>query len=114
MRISDWSSDVCSSDLLVPFSLGAGGAWIANLTALAPYQPIFIAATLGFLGYGFYAVTGSHGGLAPGVRRPEERRVGTEWVSRSRSRWWTGYYKTHRQITRKTQTKAQRMDERRN
>src|SRR3546814_4499833 len=25
---------------LVLFSLGAGGAWIANLTALAPYQPI--------------------------------------------------------------------------
>src|SRR3546814_13895294 len=41
---------------LVLFSLGAGGAWIANLTALSPYQPIFIAATLGFLGYGFYAV----------------------------------------------------------
>ena len=41
---------------LVLFSLGAGGAWIGNLTALSPYQPIFIAVTLGFLGYGFYAV----------------------------------------------------------
>jgi mercuric ion transport protein len=41
---------------LVLFSLGIGGAWIGNLTALAPYQPIFIAATLGFLGYGFYKV----------------------------------------------------------
>lgn len=41
---------------LVLFSLGAGGAWIGNLTALSPYQPIFIAITLGFLGYGFYAV----------------------------------------------------------
>lgn len=41
---------------LALFSLGAGGAWIGNLTALAPYQPVFIAATLGFLGYGFYAV----------------------------------------------------------
>jgi len=41
---------------LVLFSLGIGGAWIGNLTALAPYQPIFIAITLGFLGYGFYAV----------------------------------------------------------
>ena len=41
---------------LVLFSLGAGGAWIGNLTALAPYQPIFVAITLGFLGYGFYAV----------------------------------------------------------
>lgn len=41
---------------LVLFSLGVGGAWLGNLTALAPYQPLFIAITLGFLGYGFYAV----------------------------------------------------------
>lgn len=41
---------------LVLFTLGIGGAWIGNLTALAPYQPIFIVITLGFLGYGFYAV----------------------------------------------------------
>jgi len=38
------------------FMLGIGGAWIGNLTALAPYQPIFIAATLIFLGTGYYLV----------------------------------------------------------
>jgi len=41
---------------LVLFSVGAGGAWIGNLTALAPYQPIFAAIALGFLGYGYYLV----------------------------------------------------------
>ena len=41
---------------LVLFSLGAGGAWLGNLAALSPYQPAFIAVTLGFLGYGFHAV----------------------------------------------------------
>jgi mercuric ion transport protein len=41
---------------LVLFSLGIGGAWIGNLTALAPYQPIFVAITLGFLGAGFWLV----------------------------------------------------------
>lgn len=41
---------------LVIVSLGAGGAWLANLRALEPYQPIFIALTIGFLGYGFYQV----------------------------------------------------------
>lgn len=41
---------------LVLFSLGVGGAWIGNLTALAPYQPIFVAGTAGLLGYGFYLV----------------------------------------------------------
>lgn len=38
------------------FTLGIGGAWISNLTALEPYQPIFAAVTFGFLGYGFYLV----------------------------------------------------------
>src|SRR5713101_5669730 len=38
------------------FTLGIGGAWVSNLTALEPYQPVFVAITLGFLGYGFYLV----------------------------------------------------------
>jgi mercuric ion transport protein len=38
------------------FTLGISGAWISNLTALEPYQPIFAAITFGFLGYGFYLV----------------------------------------------------------
>jgi len=48
-----------SSCCIVPvvlFTLGISGAWIANLTALAPYQPIFFAATAGFLGVGYYLV----------------------------------------------------------
>ena len=31
-------------------------AWVGNLTALAPYKPLFVAATTGVLGYGFYLV----------------------------------------------------------
>jgi hypothetical protein len=31
---------------LVLFGLGISGAWIGNLTQLAPYQPYFIAATV--------------------------------------------------------------------
>lgn len=41
---------------LVFFGLGVSGAWIGNLTALAPYQPLFTAASLGFLGAGFWRV----------------------------------------------------------
>ena len=41
---------------LILFSLGIGGAWIGNLTALAPYKPYFVAGTTGVLGYGFYLV----------------------------------------------------------
>lgn len=40
----------------VLFTLGVSGAWMGNLTALEPYQPYFVALTLGFLGMGFYMV----------------------------------------------------------
>lgn len=49
------ASSCCLLPLLL-FSLGAGGAWIGRLTALAPYQPIFIALTVGFLAYGYWLV----------------------------------------------------------
>ena len=38
------------------FSLGISGAWIANFTQLAPYQPIFIAAAVAFVGAGYWLV----------------------------------------------------------
>jgi mercuric ion transport protein len=41
---------------LALFSLGVSGAWIGNFTRLAPYQPFFIAATLLFLGSGYWLV----------------------------------------------------------
>jgi mercuric ion transport protein len=41
---------------LALFGLGVSGAWIGNFTRLASYQPYFIAATLAFLGYGYWLV----------------------------------------------------------
>lgn len=38
---------------LVFFTLGISGAWIGNLTALAPYQPYFLGAAFLLLGLGF-------------------------------------------------------------
>ena len=46
----------CCIAPLVLFALGISGAWIGNLTALAPYQPIFVGATLAFLAVGYYLV----------------------------------------------------------
>ena len=34
------------------FTLGVSGAWIGNLTALEPYQPLFAAVALGFIALG--------------------------------------------------------------
>jgi mercuric ion transport protein len=41
---------------LALFGLGVSGAWIGHFTRLAAYQPYFLAATLGFLGYGYWLV----------------------------------------------------------
>ncbi|MFL5259945.1 MAG: mercuric transporter MerT family protein [Hyphomicrobiales bacterium] len=48
-----------SSCCIVPlalFSLGVSGAWIGNLTRLAPYQPYLIAFALAFVGCGYWLV----------------------------------------------------------
>lgn len=48
-----------ASCCVIPFALfllGVSGAWIANLTALEPYQPIFAVVAAGCLGGGFYVV----------------------------------------------------------
>jgi len=41
---------------LVLFFMGISGAWIGNLTVLEPYQPLFIAMSIGFIGAGFWLV----------------------------------------------------------
>jgi len=48
-----------SACCIIPFALfmlGVSGAWIGNLTALAPYKPLFVAGTLALLSSGFYLV----------------------------------------------------------
>jgi len=48
-----------SSCCILPLTLlglGVSGAWIGNFTRLARYQPWFIAATMAFLGYGYWLV----------------------------------------------------------
>ena len=44
---------------VLPFALffaGISGAWIGNLTAFEPYQPVFVTIALACLGCGFYLV----------------------------------------------------------
>src|SRR3546814_8699888 len=65
MRISDWSSDVCSSDLL-------GGRHGATVRFLPPL--IITEQEVDFVGQILF-------------QRSEERRVGKECVSTCRSRW---------------------------
>src|SRR3546814_1584516 len=85
MRISDWSSDVCSSDLFQP---------AADLTNIAlPGEFVQVGRWLEGLGApeGVTVVPGNHDAYVavPWERslRSEERRVGKECVSTCRSRW---------------------------
>src|SRR3546814_14456992 len=95
MRISDWSSDVCSSDLREIDFLTVGGASTRNVDAAA--ADIILgpgaALTIGF-GHGVRDIflvdlfLGDAGFGGAGRReRSEERRVGKECVSTCRSRW---------------------------
>src|SRR3546814_13258322 len=98
MRISDWSSDVCSSDLVVleilHVRLDIGALDIALIILAVVFVTRIGAVRGGLLGQQHLAQC-----LAVGVGiavsdiagdhqvRSEERRVGKECVSTCRSRW---------------------------
>jgi mercuric ion transport protein len=50
------AASACCILPLVFVTVGISGAWIGNLTALAPYKPYFAAGTLALVGYGYYLV----------------------------------------------------------
>src|SRR3546814_5584177 len=104
MRISDWSSDVCSSDLLVSvvFALPAArvkGFYLA-LTTLAA-QVLFPIVILGLpqewlgglVGLPVEPLQIAGYSISSPTSRSEERRVGKECVSTCRSRWSPSHYK---------------------
>ena len=60
---------LASSCCILPLALvsvGIGGAWVSKLTALAPYQPIVIAAAVLALGAGFWTAYRTQAKCAPG------------------------------------------------
>lgn len=59
-------ASVCCVGPLVLIMLGVGGAWVANLTALEPYRPIFVGAALVFLGLAFRKLYLVPAACAPG------------------------------------------------
>src|SRR3546814_510559 len=81
MRISDWSSDVCSSDLAE--------------TGLPPAYPRELIAGMALDAAGFAPASEDDllrycwhvAGVVGVMMRSEERRVGKECVSTCRSRW---------------------------
>src|SRR3546814_15733694 len=95
MRISDWSSDVCSSDLDLAAVGGAPGAVGGQPRAVDQQCPqildeagLQLVVQLGVVGEDDLAGRLHQRDVAAGGdRRSEERRVGQECVSPCRSRW---------------------------
>src|SRR3546814_19051068 len=102
MRISDWSSDVCSSDLrgrearrhasrgrhccIQEAAERSNGRRRPELAGQVPRGPIEHSEAAKHRASGF---------------RSEERRVGKESVSTCRSRWSTSHYKKKQQTERR-------------
>src|SRR3546814_14172975 len=94
MRISDWSSDVCSSDLLLNYLVRLGRSHgDQEIFSIDEMQSLFDlkdvnakasrldSAKLGWLNQQYLKNDD------PADVRPEERRAGKECVSTCRSRW---------------------------
>src|SRR3546814_17025354 len=64
MRISDWSSDVCSSDLIATVVLALGPQWGLAYDELIPYAtPCFVMFGLGAVPSGWLADKWSREGM---------------------------------------------------
>src|SRR3546814_15914896 len=95
VRISDWSSDVCSSDLF-PFTTAYHTRFPEYVAARLPVSPAFVwrfirwfhrPARHVMVATRSLARELADQGLGQTMMRSEERRVGKECVSTCRSRW---------------------------
>src|SRR3546814_19331248 len=106
MRISDWSSDVCSSDLALPV--------LRKGFIIDPYQ-LYDARSWGADCVLLIVAALDHGLMAEleACARSEERRVGKECVSTCRSRWWPYHTKKNvdKQQTESTKYKPNYPDD---
>ena len=59
-------ASTCCLGPLVLVLLGVSGAWIGNLTALEPYRPVFIGASLVALGFAYRQIFRSAQTCSPG------------------------------------------------
>src|SRR3546814_10612881 len=86
MRISDWSSDVCSSDLEQNFNRPIGYDDVVSFARGARIETKQYELDRALPG-SIRDATTSYVGSYPPLGRSEERRVGKECVSTCRSRW---------------------------
>src|SRR3546814_12551193 len=99
MRISDWSSDVCSSDLIAD----AGQLRDALVRMIEVQSGPLATRTRARYALFLEADEDAALPLRAGRERSEERRVGKECVSTCRCRW-SPYHSTQTHTTHRTRT----------
>src|SRR3546814_14521721 len=96
MRISDWSSDVCSSDLIEHHDGDRSLRRVLGVEEFLRLGPERVATQRSGEGVAFgdalefslsAPLFASGDGYGDGGERSDERSVGKEWVSTCRSRW---------------------------
>src|SRR3546814_16691061 len=100
MRISDWSSDVCSSDLAAGEIFAAHAHAQLGMPMSRNLGPSVAAERFMAQADAVEASLVQHAA----ARRSEERRVGEKCVSTCRYRWWTDHTKTNLHSTNKDHT----------
>ena len=72
-------ASACCLGPLVLVSLGLGGAWIGNLTALEPFRPVFVGAALVALFFAYRRIFRPAAECKPGevCARPQAKRAYT-------------------------------------
>src|SRR3546814_11839256 len=113
MRISDWSSDVCSSDLLVETARAALHRDDDPRRGAAPRRGHHaLAQGLGRYDHRPGAAVREHVQVVLGRIRSEDRRVVKECVSTWRSRWSPSLYEhKYNSIASLNTTQAQRIND---
>ena len=74
---------LCCVAPLVFLTLGISGAWIAQLTALEPYRPIFIGVMLVFMGLAFRQLY-----IVPARCAPDQACANPRLQRRQRQIFW--------------------------
>jgi len=54
--LAAFAATLCCLGPLVLITLGVSGAWIGNLTSLAPYRPLFISVALVLMGLAWHKI----------------------------------------------------------
>src|SRR3546814_17857246 len=90
MRISDWSSDVCSSDLTITEDRSQSNTAMESPCRHRGFARTSVSKT--------NSMENSAWPKPISLKRSEERRVGKEYVSTCSSRWSPYHYKKKRQV----------------